>query len=337
VEICNKNIEEYSEFAEHIVDFLNEDFYDDFSKICNLSGCSHTEWIDSLFISGGATRFVGLGAAAIRLLQLGYNPKVIGGISAGAVLALPLVLGKYDQIIEYGSKATRKNIFKIAPVGKKGNISTMAVLMSLFGCHSFGVQDIKPLIREVVSKEDFKRYQDSDSAEVYIMAVNGRTGGRKLWNIKSKDYNFEDYLQFVSASSRIPIMTQAEIIDGQPYFDGGIRNHIPTLKVLKEVKNIGKIASIYARPQIFKEVDDKVTDNIMTVINRTIRIMSMEISRRDQSMEKLISKLFDIKLKQFFLPNILESLYDTSPENLLKLKNAGIASVENNIGNFLQL
>lgn len=330
--ITLNDIEKFSEFIE-VCSNRDVDFNSIVQKIHGKINIE--DRLDSLFISGGATRFVGLGSAAIRLYQLGYNPKVLGGISAGSIILLPLVMGLHEEIIKYGSTATHKNIFDISPTNKKGNISWNGVFRSIFGHYSFGIQNIKPLLQKVITKEVFAKYQQGDYPDLYIMAVNANTGERKLWNLKNDCYTVEDYYQFVMASSRIPIMTQAEWVNDQPYFDGGLRNHIPTTKVLSERNDIGKIISIYARPQDFKEIDKTWEDNIIRMIMRSIRIMSIEISKKDEREEKLLSFIKGIELKQLFLPKISDSLYDVTPEKLEKLRLAGINIVDKNIGEFI--
>ncbi|NNE78026.1 MAG: patatin-like phospholipase family protein, partial [Pricia sp.] len=52
-----------------------------------------------LGISGGGTKIAGLfGVAESIIYDRGYMPEVISGISAGAILALPLALGKREEI-----------------------------------------------------------------------------------------------------------------------------------------------------------------------------------------------------------------------------------------------
>lgn len=334
MELKPQHIKQYLDFCEHTTVVPHEDYRVAIERAIQ-SRYSDGGQLDGMFISGGATRFIGLGAAAIELLNLGYNPMIYGGISAGSILLVPLIMGKYEKIIEYGLKATRKNIFKIPPTTEKGKISWQAVFRAIFGHYSFGIQDIKPMLREVISPYDFEKFQNEFEGSAYIMAVNANTGSRKLWDVADKCIGYMDYQQIVCASSRIPIMTQAEYIDGQPYFDGGLRNHIPTSKVLRHVEGIRKIAEIYSRPQNLVDYDESWEKNIIQMIWRTIRIMTIEISKRDEEMIKLISYIGGNKLKQFFLPNVLESQYDTNQDNLQLLKILAEKTVQENIGDFL--
>ena len=289
----------------------------------------------ALFLSGGSTKFIGLASASIRLWELGYRPDIVGGISAGSVMTLPYVLGYHSELIEMGLNLTPSKIFKSSPLNKKNKITFKAALRVLFGKNSLGIQDLKPLVKSVISKKDFQKYQKEDYPEIYIMAVNPTTGGRTVWNIKDDSICYHDYLQIISASTRIPIMTQAEYINGEAFFDGGLRNHTPSTKILALREDITKFISIYSRPQNFQSKDEFWDQNIFKTLMRTTQIMTFEISKRDEEMENLIAENRGLKHKQLFLPTVLNSMYDMSPELLLKIKQEGIDSVDNNIGDFL--
>lgn len=305
-----------------------EDEFNEENSIGNIE-CSNECNIpmDALFISGGATRFAGLVSAAIECYKHGYLPKIIAGTSSGALMSLPLALGKFDTILQASINVERDDFFDISPTTNKGKISWCGVFRALFGYYSFGVQNIPDLLRKYVSKEEFESYQKDDSMpDIFIMAVNANTANPKFWNLKDDTIDYEKYLLIVAASCAIPIMTQAIWIDDQPYFDGGMRNHIPSAAILSKY-NIGRSISIYARPQKFVEFDDKWGDGIIKMIWRTIRIMSIAISKADERNEKAICLLKNIKNCQIFIPNILDSLYDTNDLNILAEESANVAKI----------
>jgi predicted acylesterase/phospholipase RssA len=50
-------------------------------------------------LSGGATKIGGLFAKSERIIkEFGYKPDVISGVSSGALLVLPIALGKWDEL-----------------------------------------------------------------------------------------------------------------------------------------------------------------------------------------------------------------------------------------------
>jgi predicted acylesterase/phospholipase RssA len=319
-----------------------------FDNICNINKTenntseefqiSSEEILDFLFVSGGATRFIGLASSAIRLHELGFSPQVYGGISAGAILLVPLIMGKYEEIITIGGNLTPQQIFPVRPVNDDGDITWKAIWRIITKEYSLGIQDIKPIVRNVVTPELFKEYQCGDYPDAFVMAVDANTLRRKLWNLKDKSIDYEKYLKIISASSRIPIMTQAEYIDGVPYFDGGMRNHTPSTKVLQlyDNKNIGKVISLFSREETIDRPSTKWNNNVIEMIFRFIDCLSLEVSKRDEEMEKMLSIIKQFPLKQFYLDNILDSLYDTNPDSLEKLRLHGIDQINEGIGDFLK-
>lgn len=289
----------------------------------------------ALFLSGGSTKFVGLASAAIRLYQLGYRPDIIGGVSAGSIVTLPLVLGYHDKLLEIGVNLDFKSMFEIPPLNKKGKITIKSAFRMLFGKNSLGIQNLKPIISSIITEEDFKRYQLEDHPVIYILAVNPTDGSRKLWNLKDENINYEKYLKIISASSQIPVVTQPEYIDGEYYYDGGIRNHTPSTKILSIRDDISKFISIYSRPKDFRKIDTSWDKNVFKVLMRTTQIMTFEISKRDEEMERLIAENKNIEFKQLFLPTVLNSMFDTNPNLLQIILKEGVDVVDCNIGDFI--
>ena len=72
-------------------------------------------------ISGGGTKIAGLfGIAESIIYDRGYIPDVISGISAGAILALPLALGKRQEIKDQVLNLEMDDFFSTSPIKKNG-------------------------------------------------------------------------------------------------------------------------------------------------------------------------------------------------------------------------
>jgi len=267
-------------------------------------------------ISGGGTNFCSLAAMALVAKSKGIHPKVIIGVSAGAVMAVPLALHMHQQIEDFAKNVTNDQIFKVSPVNKKGKISFKAIFRALTGKNSFGVQDIKPLIKEVVTKRIFEVYKNGNYADVYILAVDFDKGKRTVFKVK--DLTYEQYLQAVSASSRIPVMTQPEIIENVAYYDGGLRDHNAANFLLEYLPEINHLVSFYSRPQNYVVERLNSSENIMSVISRTIEILNIELSKNDEYKEKEFCKNRGIKLDQLFAPERAH-FYNTDKKELSRL------------------
>jgi predicted patatin/cPLA2 family phospholipase len=284
-----------------------------------------------LSLSGGATKFIGILSAAQTVLELGLKPTIILGVSSGALAALPLVLGYYDQAKETGLNITLDSFFKKKPVNAKGKQTLNAMMRFVIGHNSLGVQDARKLLADIVSQSDFEHYKvNKKYPTIIVSAVNYDNGKRELFNLKTLDYI--DALNAIEASSRVPIITQQMEINGSGYYDGGVCDHNLAGYFIDNSSdlNMKELVSIFSRPEDFtvNELNTKWRNNLFTTIERTLEIMNIEISKNDERLEKSLSKERDFKLTQIFLPKVMESLYDTDKTRLTKLMNDSIHCAE---------
>jgi hypothetical protein len=271
-----------------------------------------------LSLSGGATKFAGLVSCAKGLIDSGFKPTHIVGVSAGALATLPIALGIEDLAIKIGNNIELKQLFSSLPVKDNGKLTLGAICRLLIGKKSLGVQKTDVLVKSIITEDIFNRYKSGDYAECYLLAVNFSSGGRELFRVK--DLNYDQYLLAVSASSHIPMVSQPVEINGEFYFDGGIRDHNPGYYALTKIDAIFKeVVSIYSRPKIEESYDDNWKESFFNIFSRTIDIMNIEISKTDELLELEYCEKNNIKLKQLFLPKVLTSLFDTDKNRLLEL------------------
>lgn len=269
-----------------------------------------------LGISGGGTKIGGLFGAAESLLEKGYQPDIISGISAGAILAVPLALGKLDQIREIVLNLELDTFFNKKPVNKKGKITLGAIWNIITGKPYLGRQDnVRKVLSQVVSKMDFVEYQLGDYPVCIVGAIDFLTGKREYINLKDTKLSYEDFLHYVNASGSIPVFTAAEEIGGKYLYDGGVRDHIGTPWMLQNFE-IKETVSIYSRPQDFNISDNSKPKNALDVLQKTIDIMNVEISKNDEAQEDTICKNKHIKQTKLFLPRIMQSVYDVDKGRL---------------------
>ena len=275
-----------------------------------------------LSLSGGATRFVGISGCAIELIKQGYKPDVIVGVSAGAIASVPIALGLYNQVIDKGLSITLKDIFKVVPINEKGRITIHGIIRLLLGYNSIGVQQVDKLLSELVSKDKFAEYVSGNYPTCYCSAVNMETGEKEWFNLKECDYN--TFLKAVSASSHIPLASQAININNKLYYDGGLRDHNLGCSFVEEFNGVTELVSIYGRPQGLMANLSTWNKSLFSILDRTMDIMQNEISRSDEYLEKEYCQNNNIKLTQLFLPRILTTLYDTDINRLIQLYHESI-------------
>jgi predicted acylesterase/phospholipase RssA len=281
-----------------------------------------------LSLSGGGTKISAMAGAAITLLtNYDYQPDIIVGSSAGGLLTLPLAMGKFEELKKTIFNLTLRDMFNVKPVKSNGKIRFLAALRLLFGYESLGKQDnLIKTIGKIITKEVFEEYkQNSNYPNVYVVAVGFKTGSRKYFNVRDLQYN--EYLNAIKATSSIPFFVESVKIDGEYYYDGCLRDHMPSHWILENF-DIEENISIYSRPVDFNMTEEDWTPkNALEVLERTTAIMLAEISKNDQLQEEKISQEEAIKNTQIFIPHIItESAYDLDPEKMESWFNIGIES-----------
>jgi predicted acylesterase/phospholipase RssA len=292
-----------------------------------------------LGISGGGTKIGGLFGVIETLYKKGFHPDVISGISAGAILSVPVAMGKFEEIRDLVLNITLDDFFSKKPVKDNGSLTLGAIWRAINSKPYLGKQEnLEKKILSVISENDFKEYKKKNKYAVCIIgAVDFITGARKYINLKDVDY--ESFIKLVNASSSLPVFTngikiKVENIDTY-LFDGGVRDHIATAWVLSESQFQDKITesvSVFSRPEDYKVLPSDFKDkNIIKVLERYVYITNVEISKNDEYMLDKICNAKNIRNTKLFLPRIMKSTYDTNRERLLLMYKAGKAEGENYI------
>lgn len=272
----------------------------------------------ALNISGGATKISGLAASATYILRdLGFKPDIISGVSAGAILSLPLALGKYDVIKDEVLKFSMDDFFKKKPVNNKGKITIGAIIRLLTGKPALGDQSkLKEILRRVVTEEEYNEYLISDKPETVLGTVDFKDGGTRYFHVKKEKLTYKQWQDAVLASSSIPIFTPPVEYDEHLLYDGGVRDHIATVHVMKNF-DLSESISIFSRPKNYKLKDlNWKPKNVMDVLNRFVDISNIEVSKSDEEHAELLAREKNIDNKVIYLNSIMESIYDTDPTRL---------------------
>jgi predicted acylesterase/phospholipase RssA len=289
-----------------------------------------------LNLSAGGTKVVAIGAAALTLLNRGYQPDVITGVSAGSYLALPLAMGKYEQtehLMDAIASDMLSVMFDPSPVTKSGKLTTTAIWNAATGKPYLGKQR-KSLdaIRKIITESDFDAWRnDLNTPEVWVLSIDFISGSRIFENLKN--YTFEDALSLILASGSIPVYVEAVemVVNGKRrlLFDGGVRSHIACREILEQYPTqITEMVSIYSRPEDYRDEkpDDWVLADISTPLFRFTDIATIENSKSCEWAELVLCQQRRIKLNRVFLPSIMQGPYDADPGRLVALKRAAVAA-----------
>lgn len=267
-----------------------------------------------LSLSGGATRFAGLLAGAKGVIDAGYKPNALAGVSAGAIAMLPLVLGLSEPALKIATNIKLKDIFSSVPVKSNGKLTWTAIFRALIGKKSLGKLKIQDLFSTMVNKDLFEKYKQGYYPDCYCVAVEMSSGARQIFNLKELCYL--DALDCIAASAAVPLASEAIQIGDKFYFDGGLRDHNPSRLIAEYLGNVSEIVSIYARSKDLTGENTAWKKGLLPTLFRMIDVFNFEISKSDELMEMDYCRLNGIYNVQLFLPSILQSLFDTDPNRL---------------------
>jgi predicted acylesterase/phospholipase RssA len=272
-------------------------------------------------LSGGATKIGALFAKSERIIkEFGYKTDIITGVSSGALLSLPIALGKWEELKNLVLNITPEDIFDNKPVNKKGQITLKGIWRLLLGKPSLGTQNnLYKKLTQLITEEDFFIYKKGNYPKIYVGVVNFNTGGFELIDISKCDYN--QYLEYTIASASIPFAVEGVEINGDVYFDGGVLHHTCTNELIRKYKDkITHCITVFSRPktidtsyELFSQID------VTQVLKQYEHITTSFTSTNDQKVEKELCKQYKIKNLQVFSPKVLKSLYDTDPNRLKEL------------------
>lgn len=284
----------------------------------------------AICISGGATKAIQLAIASIETMKI-HKPDVIAGVSAGAMIALPLALGMYDELIYEASNITPDDMFTVNPV-RKGKISIIGWIRAVQGVigkkdkdkYSFGKQDTRHFLREFITEEMFNKYKsDRSLPDVIVMSVDMTFGMPCIYS--AKQMTREQFIDAVEESSHIPIFTDA--VNGK--VDGGLWAHNPAWYLLHfGILNPTSIISIYSREQPFKIKHDKQwKEDVFSNIKRTMGLSNVALSTCGQAMTYWWAKANGAYHKDIFCPQVLDELYDFDDEQIRDAMDKTLKSV----------
>lgn len=297
-----------------------------------------------LGISGGGTKIVGLHTAAREIiLQQWYQPDIISGISAGAILSLPIAMGKWGEIANILQHLEVKDFFNQPALNSKGKLTLRAYWNIITGKHYLGQQRaLRDKLMQVINEDEYYAWCDAvgnkDAPQVVVGTVDRTTGSRHYYELNS--WHYDAALDFICASAAIPIFTEGIFHNDRHLYDGGIRDHCPTAWMLSRSGWSNRIThsiSIYSRPKDYQlPAKPLKPKNILAVLQDYVDISNVEVSKMDEELEQLYAAQQGIYHHIHYLPAILQSVYDTDPLRLARLATEGILAVRNNPAPWLQ-
>lgn len=185
-------------------------------------------------LSGGGAR----GAAHIGVLQaleeLEISPECISGTSAGSIVGLLYSAG-------------------LKPLEILSFVEEVSLLKTLrLGLPTKGLADLtylKDQLTGMIPQRNFSELQKS----FFVAVANLNTG-------KSEIISSGPVIDYVIASSSIPLIFKPSVINGNTYVDGGLLNNLPTAPLVERCE---RILGVNVLP--ISEVENKHVDSLIGI------------------------------------------------------------------------
>lgn len=281
-------------------------------------------YTNSLSISGGGTKFIGIFGMMQPILEK-WSPDIVTATSAGALFApLIRIIDWKDpndpikhQCLELFSRLQPSDIWDVKPVNSRGKITFAGALRAVTEYPSMGsMKNLEKMYRKIVTEELFTDHV-MDEISIFVNSVDYNTGAIYRKDISKVGYN--KAIKLIMASSSIPVYAEPYNNYGSYLFDGGVREHNAGRWLIDSFAPVNHL-SIYTRPQDYNiTIEDWKPSNVLEVLSRTIEIQSMEISKKDEQLEKDMARFRGTKLTQLFMPAIMKNVYDLDQDRLYEL------------------
>lgn len=244
--------------------------------------------MQALVLSGGSIKGAFQAGALAEVLGQGFTPRIITGISVGALNGAFLAeragraapasphwpaIGT-ELVTFWQTQVTRPE--DLIEVRTKGKVA-LSALFSRFD----GLVKTDPL-RQLVKKELDEHNLRNSPVAFYAGCVNLGDGEIVYANLA-----FPHLIDYIIASTAIPIMMPLSLIGDRLYYDGGLRDIAP----LKQAIDAGatEILCITCQP-LKPEAVHFHRGNLLHLVDRVVTIMTQEILRNDLEYANFINQ-----------------------------------------------
>ena len=169
-------------------------------------------------VGGGFRAIFGCGVMD-RMLEDGIDVDMCYGVSAGAANMTSFIARQHGRNHTFYTKyAFRKEYASAESFFKNHNFANLDYIYGTLSNHD----GENPL--------DFAAFEANETGFT-VVACNAEDGSTKYFD-KSR-VRFDDF-DIIKASSAVPVACEPYVVDGVPYFDGGIADPVPVQKALED-------------------------------------------------------------------------------------------------------
>ncbi len=186
--------------------------------------------VRAVCISGGGA-FGAFSVGTLAALNKDYD--IVAGVSTGSLMAPLVALGEYERLREAYTSVVQSDIFDWNPFRRNGKLHIPKALWRVVsGKNTLG--DSSALRRTI---DRFLTYGDyantiSRGKQVIVACQEMRQEPERVEYFANTDTAFEDFKDFMWASSNVPIVTSLLEKNGKEYTDAGASELLSLCKVI---------------------------------------------------------------------------------------------------------
>lgn len=289
----------------------------------------------ALVISGGASKGAFAGGILEHLVnERGKDYDLLVGTSTGALIVPFVAMDKLDHLKKTFTTITQKSIFNVSPFSIRKHRGIFIAKMNhlgmirqfLTGKKTFGEsKNLRKLIERTLSKSDFEKIKRGPK-EVLVTVAN--ITNRRVQYKSINDYEYQDFLDWMWASSNIvPFMSLVKK-DGQEYADGSFGEYIPIQHAIN--KGATKIDVIILNPKNLN-INYLPSKNPFDVLTKTFDFMLGQIEKDDIAIGNLVGINNKVRIKFYYTPRLLtDNAFIFRPEKMTRWWQEGLDFARNN-------
>lgn len=182
-------------------------------------------------VGGGFRAIFGAGVMD-RMMEDGVTVDHCYGVSAGSANMVSFISGQHGRTHKfYTEYAFRKEYASLDSYIKNHNYANLEYVYSTLSNHD-GEYPV-----------DYEAFA-ANPTSFTVVACNAEDGSTKYFDKSDVSY---DNFDIMKASSAVPVACEPYVIDGVPYYDGGIADPIPVQKALDDGHD--RVVVIFTRPK----------------------------------------------------------------------------------------
>ena len=275
----------------------------------------------ALVISGGGSKGAFAGGVAEYLIRdCGNTYDLFVGTSTGGMLSPLLASNNLDRAKEMYTSIQHKDIFAHSPFtmerenGRaKAKMSHTSIIRNLWeDRRTFGdSRYLRRYIGRKFTQEDFDCIRQLER-EVIVTVAN--LTKQRVEYKSSRDYTYEDFCDWIWASSSVLPFMSLVSKEGSEYGDGGFGNLIPIRTAID--KGATEVDVIILRPEN-RDVNLPPIKNVFEVLTRTYDFMFQQIAKDDVTIGQLAAENKHVDMRFFFTPRLLtDDFFALDPQEM---------------------